>query len=276
MKQQKITFIGAGNMATSLISGLIKEGIDPQNITASDISEQQCQALQTNLGIQATTNNQEAIKSADLVILAVKPQILRTVAEQLKATLAVKKPLVISIAAGICSSDIQRWLGEDIPLVRTMPNTPAMIQAGATALFATAMVTEQQKNKAEALMRTTGLAIWLEKESEMDIVTALSGSGPAYYFLFMECFQKAAEDCGLAADKARLLTLQTALGAAKMAIECADDPAVLRQKVTSPKGTTESAIQSLLDNNIETILSDAIKSAQQRSIELSKELGADK
>jgi len=276
MKQQKMTFIGAGNMATSLISGLIKEGIDPQNITASDISEQQCQALQTNLGIQATTNNQEAIKSADLVILAVKPQILRTVAEQLKASLAIKKPLVISIAAGICSSDIQRWLGEDIPLVRTMPNTPAMIQAGATALFATSMVTEQQKNKAEALMRTTGLTIWLEKESEMDIVTALSGSGPAYYFLFMECFQKAAEDCGLAADKARLLTLQTALGAAKMAIECADDPAVLRRKVTSPKGTTESAIQSLLDNNIETILSDAIKSAQQRSIELSKELGADK
>ncbi len=276
MQQIKIAFIGAGNMATCLIGGLLKEGIPSENIIASDVNEQACATLQARFSIQTTNQNQQAIEKADLVVLAIKPQILQQVCEQLAPTLVSNSPLILSIAAGIRTSDLQYWLGGQIPLIRAMPNTPAMIQAGATALYASQEVSQTQKDQAEALMRTTGLTLWVDDETQMDTVTALSGSGPAYYFLFMEIFQKTAEDLGLDAKTAHLLTLQTALGAAKMALESQDSPAVLRQKVTSPKGTTESAIQSMLDNGIETVLKNALIAAKERSVTLSKELGVAK
>ena len=276
MKNIHISFIGSGNMANCLIAGLINDGIPAKNITASDIDDQKCQILTQHFGINTRTDNVAAIEQADLVVLAVKPQIIETVASHLKPALQHKKPVVVSIAAGIQSQDLQQWLGADIPLIRTMPNTPAMIQAGVTALFAAENVALEQKEIAEALMRTTGVTIWVDDETQMDAITALSGSGPAYYFLFMEIFQKAAENLGLPQKTARLLVLQTALGAAKMALESNHTPAELRQQVTSPKGTTESGINSLLDDHIEKILTTAIHAAKDRSIELSQLLGANK
>ena len=273
MKNRRISFIGSGNMANCLIAGLINDGVPPKNITASDIDSQKCQQLSDYFSIQTTTDNHQAIEQADLIVLAVKPQIIQMVATHLKPALSVNKPLVVSIAAGVNSQALQQWLGSDIPLIRTMPNTPAMIQAGVTALFAAENVSHPQKEMAEALMRTTGVTLWVDNESQMDAITALSGSGPAYYFLFMEIFQKAAEEMGLEKDSARLLVLQTALGAAKMALESNDSPAELRRKVTSPNGTTESAINSMLSNQIEQTLSNAVYAARDRSIEMSKEFG---
>lgn len=273
MKNRRISFIGSGNMANCLIAGLINDAVPPKNITASDIDSQKCQQLSDYFSIQTTTDNHQAIEQADLVVLAVKPQIIQMVAKHLKPALSVNKPLVISIAAGVNSQALQQWLGSDIPLIRTMPNTPAMIQSGVTALFAAENVSHPQKEMAEALMRTTGVTLWVDNESQMDAITALSGSGPAYYFLFMEIFQKAAEEMGLEKDSARLLVLQTALGAAKMALESHDSPAELRRKVTSPNGTTESAINSLLNDQIEQTLSKAVHAARDRAIEMSKEFG---
>jgi len=260
--------IGAGHMGSSLIAGLIKNGHPPQQLWAADTNTENLANLKAHFNIQTAINNDEAVKAADIVVFAVKPQLFAAVATELAASIQARKPLVVSIAAGIREATIQQWLGGNMSIVRTMPNMPAMIGCGATALYANGFVSADQHSMAEAIMRAVGTAVWLTDERLMDAVTALSGSGPAYFFLIMEAMQAAAEDLGLPSDTARLLTLETALGAARMAIESGKSPAELRESVTSPGGTTEKALAVFEKNNIRSIFKDALSAAAERSKEL--------
>jgi pyrroline-5-carboxylate reductase len=265
-----LAFIGAGNMAAALIRGLVTDGYPCGRIIASDPDEAKLEALRGQCAIEATSDNHEATANADVVVLAVKPQVLRKVAEDLAASVQRRHPLVVSIAAGVEIATLQRWLGGSTPVVRTMPNTPAMVQTGATALFASAAVSERQRNHAETLMRAVGLTLWLDSEDQMDAVTALSGSGPAYFLLFMEALAAGATSLGLSAQTAQLLTLQTALGAARMAMESREDPATLRARVTSPGGTTERAVAAFDEGGLATLVARALAAARDRSVELSR------
>ena len=276
MKTNNITFIGGGNMATSLVSGLIADGYEAKRITVSDPESDKLARLAARYGIHTITDNHQAVADADVVVLAVKPQILRVVATDLAPAIQKQKPLIISIAAGVQESALRRWFGEDIALVRTMPNTPAMIQAGATGLHAGKGVSKEQRSLAESILRAVGITCWVDEEALMDVVTAVSGSGPAYFFLVMEAMEEAARDMGLDEDTARLLTLQTALGAARMAMESNDPPGILRSKVTSPGGTTEKALARFEQGNLRGLFRDALAAARDRSEELSKMLGDQK
>lgn len=268
-----LAFIGGGNMARSLIGGLIADGWAPGRIQVADPDAARTTQLAERFPVITTRDNSEAIAGADAVILAVKPQILHEVATQIAPAIREQQPVVISVAAGIRETSLRDWLGDQTAIVRCMPNTPALVQSGATALYANARVSEDQRSLAETVMRAVGLALWVEDESQMDAVTALSGSGPAYFFLFMEALQAAATELGLAADTARLLTLQTAFGAAKMALESREDAATLRQRVTSPGGTTERAIEVFRQEGLETVALRALQAAAERSRELADELG---
>jgi len=205
--------------------------------------------------------------------MAVKPQIMRKVAEDLAPHLRKQSALVISIAAGIREDALNRWLGGNLPIVRAMPNIAALVKSGATALHANTHVSHEQRSLAESVMRAVGLTVWLEDESQMDAVTALSGSGPAYIFLVMEALEQAGRQLGLTPETARLLTLQTSFGAAKMALETSEDTSTLRQRVTSPGGTTEQAVNVLTDGNIQQLFTDALKAAHARAVELAEQLG---
>ncbi len=273
MGTNTITFIGGGNMARSLIGGLITDGYDPSLIRVADPDAKARDWLSEQFGLQTTFDNHDAVQGANVVVMAVKPQALQSVAQDLADTLQKSSSLVITIAAGIRETDLNRWMGGNLAIVRAMPNTPALVQSAATALYANPQVNEQQKDLAESILRAVGLALWLEDESLMDAVTALSGSGPAYFFLVMEALQAAGEQLGLPADSARLLTLQTAFGSAKMALESAEDAAVLRQRVTSPGGTTEQALKILEQGNMKALWLEALKAAQRRSEELADQLG---
>jgi len=270
-----ICFIGAGNMAKSLIGGLIASGYDKEKILASDPSSEQCAALTQSLGIQCYEDNQRAIEQSDIVVLAVKPQILQTVCNNIQHSIQTTPKLIISVAAGIRSYDIERWLGGNVAVVRAMPNTPSLVQTGAAGLFANAQVSAEQKDQAEHVLRAAGLTIWVEQEPQLDIVTALSGSGPAYYFLFMEAMEQAAIKMGLDAKIAHLLTMQTALGSAKMVMESKQNCVTLRENVTSPNGTTEQGVNSFEQANLRQIVKNAMSAAQKRAIEIGNELGGD-
>ena len=273
MENTRITFIGCGNMGHSLVGGLIADGYTSSLLCGADIDTEKCDALSKQFNIETTTNNELAIQSADVVVLAVKPQVIRETLATIHQELCNKHRLLISVAAGIRLPDLLQWSHAEQAIVRTMPNTPALVQTGATALCANQYTNDEQRNIAEAIMRAVGLTIWLDDEALMDAVTALSGSGPAYYFLVMEAMEKAATELGLPIEQARLLTLQTAFGAAKMALESKYDPATLRQHVTSPGGTTEKAIGILLEGNFEQLFRDAMTSAMERSRELAEQLG---
>ncbi len=260
-------------MAQSLIGGLIASGYDKHKIFATDPTEAQRQRVTERFGITCFADNLEAINQSDIVVLAVKPQILESVCLTIEPAVQSKKPLIISVAAGIRSGAIDQWLGASNAIVRTMPNTPALIQTGATGLYANDTVNEEQKSQAEHIMRAAGLTVWVNEESQLDSVTALSGSGPAYYFLFMEAMEQAGQQLGLDEKTAHLLTLQTALGAAKMVLESHQDCQTLRHNVTSPNGTTERAIQSFEADNLREIVSKAMQAAHDRAEELADELG---
>jgi pyrroline-5-carboxylate reductase len=275
MKEKTIAFIGAGNMAGALIRGLLQDCHPAERIIAVDPDRQKLDVFSSESGINCTTDNAAAVSAADIVVLAVKPQIVASVAQDLASAVQKQQPLVISVAAGIRIEHLQHWLGPDCAIVRTMPNTPAMLQAGATGLFASDRVSEEQRSLAESLMRAVGITIWVEHEGLIDAVTALSGSGPAYFFLFMEQMIRSARKLGLGDEEATLLTLQTALGAARMALESDDSPATLRAKVTSPGGTTEQAIRVFEQEGLERIVKQAMTAARDRSIELSSQLPLD-
>ena len=268
-----ITFIGAGNMGASLLGGLIQNGHPTQRLIAADPSADKLNALATQFGIETTTDNLKAIEAADVVILAIKPQVMASVVTPLAARLRERQPLIISVAAGLRVSSFEQWIGGACPIVRAMPNTPALIGHGATGLFANAHVSAEQHDLAETILRSVGVAVWLQEESLIDAVTALSGSGPAYFFYVMEALQVAGEKIGLPADTAKLLTLQTALGAAAMALESNDDLALLRQRVTSPGGTTEQGVAVLEAHHLKTIFEKTVEAAKNRSLSLAKELG---
>ncbi len=273
MADSTLTFIGGGNMAGSLIGGLIADGWSPGRIQVADPDPARISQLTERFSVITTRDNSEAIASADAVVLAVKPQILHEVAVQIAPAIRQYQPVVISIAAGIRETALRDWLGEGTAIVRCMPNTPAVVQSGATALYANARVSEEQRSLAESVLRAVGLALWVDDEAQMDAVTALSGSGPAYFFLFMEALQAAGTELGLPADTARLLTLQTAFGAAKMALESREDAASLRRQVTSPGGTTERAIEVFTQEALPAMILKALQAAAGRSRELADEFG---
>ena len=264
-----ITFIGAGNMSRSLISGLIQDNTDLE-IRIADPNESQLKDIVKNWNtIKTFRDNSKAIAGTDIIVLAVKPQIMQLVCEALQADLKSHKPLIISVAAGVSIANLNLWLGgQPMPIVRCMPNTPALVQAGMTGLYANQEVSHLQHDLAESILRSVGSTLWLSDEDKIDAVTAVSGSGPAYYFLVMEAMQDAAQKLGLTADESRLLVLQTAFGAAKLALESKDDAGTLRQRVTSKGGTTEAALKSLIDGGLPALFEDALKAAENRSIEL--------
>ena len=263
-------------MATSLIGGLLSSPEPSANIIVAEPGEEQRVKLAKDFGIQTTANNTDTLK-ADIVVLAIKPQLLQIVCRQLTETLkqSNQQPLFISIAAGVRSEDIDRWLGGNQAIVRCMPNTPSLLQLGATGLYANAKVGSSQKKLAENILQAVGITLWVSKEEELDAVTAVSGSGPAYFFLMMEAMQQAGIKLGLEPHTAEKLVLQTALGAATMADNSDIDAATLRARVTSKGGTTEQAIKSFQQAGFEQIVQDALKAASDRSQTLANELGKD-
>jgi len=275
MKTKKIGFIGGGNMASSLISGLIASGHPSRQIWVADIDTEKLHALADKTGINISRSNEQLVEVSDVVVLAVKPQALRAVALGIAPLLQRKQPLLVSIAAGITQKSLARWLGDGVAVVRCMPNTPALVLTGATALHGNANVSSEQRDLAENIMRAVGLALWVGRESDLDAVTAVSGSGPAYFFLLMEAMEKNALDFGLDQQTARLLVQQTALGAAKIALESSESPEQLRNRVTSPGGTTQRAIETFLEGGFYDLVTKALHAARKRSIEMSKELEQD-
>lgn len=259
-------------MASSLISGLIASGHAPEQIWVSDINPDTLTALKQDLNVNTSANNDDVINAVDVVVLAVKPQTLNAVAQSIAALVQQKKSLVVSIAAGINQNSLSSWLGADTAIVRCMPNTPALVLTGATALHANDKVTDEQCDLAENILRAVGIALWVDDEAELDAVTAVSGSGPAYYFLLMEAMEKAALELGLSQETARLLVQQTALGAAKIALESAESPEQLRKRVTSPGGTTQQAIETFEQGGFTELVSKALHAARDRSIEMSKQM----
>lgn len=276
MENIRITFIGCGNMGRSLIGGLINDGYPANCISGVDINDAQRSQTHNQYGIEVLDNTAHTVPGAHVVVLAVKPQAMKDTVVPLRDIFAKEKPLLISIAAGIRLDDLARWAGDGLAIVRAMPNTPALVGTGAAALCANTNVNDTQHDIAETIMRSTGIVTWVDDEILIDAVTALSGSGPAYYFYIMEIMEKAGVELGLTKDQARLLTIQTALGAAKMAMESEHDPEELRKQVTSPGGTTEQALEVMQAGGLDELFSKAIHAAFQRSQELAKILGGDK
>ncbi len=270
---QEICFIGAGNMAASLIGGLIANQHDPAQITACDINTEQLQRLHELFRIKTTTDAPACAGAADVVMLAVKPQVMHEVCATLSGLPSNPRQLFISIAAGVPMDAINNWLGGARAIVRCMPNTPALLQLGATGLAANAQVNSTQRASAEHIMQAVGISLWVDAESDLDAVTAISGSGPAYFFYFIELLEAAGVKLGLPQQTAARLARQTALGAATMAHE--DDVVKLRKQVTSRKGTTEQAILSFQRDRLDQLVTNATAAAHRRALELADELTKD-
>ena len=270
---QTICFIGAGNMASSLIGGLLANGHPPQSITACDIDADQLHRLAERFGVETSQDNLAAANDADVVVLAVKPQLMREVCTTLAALPARTSQLFVSIAAGVPMAAIDRWLGGDRAIVRSMPNTPALLQLGATGVAANTQTGPEQRDSAERIMQAVGIVVWVEQEADLDSVTAVSGSGPAYFFYFIELLEQAGVELGLPRETAAKLARQTALGAASMAND--GDVVELRQQVTSKKGTTEQAILSFQADGLEQVVMRAAAAARDRAQELAEQLTAE-
>lgn len=264
-----IAFIGGGNMARSLIAGLLAQGFDAGAMHVAEPVETLRKALAEDFGVHVHDAAAQAVDGAGVWLLAVKPQVLRGVCESLAGAAREQRPLVVSIAAGITASQLQRWLGQDVAVIRSMPNTPALLGAGVTGLYATPQVDGDGRKHAEQLLASAGKTVWIEQEAQMDAVTAVSGSGPAYVFLLAEAMEAAARAQGLPDDAARTLVLQTVLGAARMLTESDAEPAELRRRVTSPNGTTQAAIETFQDGGFEALVAKAIDAATERGRQLS-------
>lgn len=260
-----IAFIGAGNMARAMIAGLLQNGFNPDHIWASSPTIQKSEHCHT------TQRNTEAAENADVIVFAVKPWMMQTVCEEIKSIITKKNPLLISLVTGTKTQSILHWIhNESVSLIRTMPNIASAVSAGVTGLFANAVATAAQKEFAESLFRSVGATLWLNDESQLDIITAVSGSGPAYLFYIFEAMQKAAESLGLASDQAKLLVAQTATGAAKMVMERDESFEQLRRLVTAEKGTTAAATAVFDQHHTQTVVKDAIEAAYHRAKELSQ------
>ncbi len=273
MTSDTIAFIGGGNMATSLVGGLVANGHPREAIWVTDVDAGRLEQLQDKFRVNTTGDNHLAVRRADTVVLAVKPQVISTVLSDIAQSAKETAPLMVSIAAGVRERDILQGLGYDAAVVRTMPNTPALLGCGATALFANAFVSAEQRSRAENILQAVGITAWVEDESLLDAVTAVSGSGPAYYFFLMEMMERIGVELGLSPETARALVLQTALGAARMANETGESAESLRRKVTSPGGTTEAALKRLSAGDFEAALRQALEAARDRAVALGEELG---
>ena len=265
---RKIAFLGGGNMATSLVGGLVESGHPPAAVVVSEPVAEKRRDLAERFAVGVTADNREAAAASDVVVLAVKPQDMAEVVTGAAGAMRERGPLVVSIAAGTRIGRILEWLGYAAPVVRTMPNTPALLGCGATALFANEAVTDEQRGAAETILESAGIALWVDDEGLLDAVTAVSGSGPAYYFLLMEHMIRTGERLGLTASQARALTLQTALGAARMALESGRTPEELRVGVTSPGGTTARALDLFGEGGFGELVERALTGARDRSREL--------
>jgi pyrroline-5-carboxylate reductase len=275
MKESPISFIGGGNMGRSLVGGLLADGFPAGRLQVAEPDPERRAALAREFGITVTADNAAAAAAAEIVVLAVKPQALPGVARELARPLAGRGALAISVAAGVRSADLARWLGEGVAVIRAMPNTPALLGCGATVLYAGPGARNEQREQAESILRSVGSVSWVEDEALMDTVTALSGSGPAYFFLLAEAMADAAAALGMAPELARLLAIETALGAARMAIESDEDIAALREHVTSPGGTTEAALRALEAGGFRALVADAIGKAEARSRALAERFGSE-
>ncbi len=272
MKTPKISFIGAGNMARSIIAGLVGKGYKPEHISASAPRETALRALADDFGVRTTTDNAAAAAEAEVVVLAVKPQVLKQVCLPL-ATALPPDCLIISVAAGIPCSSLLQWLGAERHLVRAMPNTPAVVQAGASGLYAAPAVTPEEKALAEQILGAVGTVAWVAEERLIDAVTAVSGSGPAYFFLLLEAMVEAAVAQGLDRQTASQLAVQTAAGAARLAQTSTVDLAELRRRVTSPGGTTERAIATFEQHQLRQTVELAMQACSNRARQMADELG---
>ncbi len=273
MDRPNIAFIGAGNMASSIIGGLLESGHPAASISAADPFPGSLEKLSKMAPIRVTADNAEAVAGADVVILAVKPQVMAEASDSIAPTVQANGALTISIAAGITIASLQGRLGDDAAIVRCMPNTPALLGLGASALYGNAGVSAIQRGYAEDILSAVGVCTWVDSEAALDAITALSGSGPAYFFLFMEAMIDAGCELGLDRDTATLMTQQTALGAATMALESDVDLVELRRRVTSPAGTTERAVQSFEDSGLRDIVGKAMAAAEARAVEMAQEMG---
>ncbi|PNP45398.1 hypothetical protein THARTR1_10949 [Trichoderma harzianum] len=276
LQNSKLAFIGGGNMASAIIGGLANQGIDKQNIIVSepwDVNRDKIAAT----GVRTTTSNVEAGQDADLIIIAVKPQVTKTVCQELGASWAHRAtlPIVVSIAAGITLDSLREWTktseGKTAPIVRVMPNTPALVGEGASGLYASEDVKENEKQLVDALLGSVSKATeWVDKEDLLDVVTGLSGSGPAYFFAMVEHLIASATALGLPKEQATRLAKQTCLGAGQMLVTSSDEPAQLRKNVTSPNGTTYAALQTFEALKFDEIVDKAVKAATSRAAELGK------
>jgi pyrroline-5-carboxylate reductase len=271
-----IAFIGGGNMARSLIGGLLARGWHAEQIAVADPLPAQLDALRVQFAVRVTDDNAVATRDADIVVLAVKPQEMRRAADGIRASIAAaQRPLLISVAAGIRASDIQRWL-PGIPVVRAMPNRPALQGCGMTGLYATEDVSIERRTLAEQILGAVGATLWLENEQHMDIVTAVSASGPAYFFLLIEMLEHAGIAQGLPAAVSRKLAIETAYGSGAMAHAASEPPAVLREQVTSKGGTTAAALRVLEERRVREAFDAAVAAATRRAAELADEFGPGK
>jgi pyrroline-5-carboxylate reductase len=268
-----IAFIGGGNMARSLIGGLLTRSWRARQIAVADPLPAQLEALRAQYAVRVTNDNAAAASDADIVVLAVKPQAMRQAAEAIQSTIASKRPLLISIAAGIRASDIQRWL-PGIAVVRAMPNRPALQGCGMTALYATEDVSTERRTLAEQILGAVGATLWVEREQHLDIVTAVSGSGPAYFFLLIEMLEQAGIAQGLSPEVSRKLAIETAYGSGAMAHAASEPPAVLREQVTSKGGTTAAALRVLEERHVREAFDAAVAAATRRAAELADEFGS--
>ncbi len=272
MIDHKIAFIGGGNMAKAIAGGLLRGGMHATNISISEPKSEQCDLLRKELyGVYVTTENQKVTKEAEIVLFAVKPQILKSVCEELKESIQKTRPLIISIAAGPNINDIDQWLGKNMSIVRVMPNQPAMIDQGISAMFANNLTKPQHRVLAEQIMSAVGKAIWLNDENHMDAVTAVSGTGPAYFYLLIEIMIEAAINNGIDPEVARTLAVETARGASALSAATEEEMKTMIEKVSSPGGTTMAALEYLESKDAKKIFSKAIDMAKKRASELAKE-----
>jgi len=273
MSHIELTVLGAGNMGKALIGGLLRHGMRPEQIMVGESQEAARASLSRDLGLTATADNASAVRNADLVVLAVKPQDARSVLAPLADHLQQRRTIVLSVAAGIRIQALQSWCGTGVPVIRAMPNRPALVGAGVTGLFAAAAVDATGRDMAARVMRSVGEVVWVAAEDALDVVTALSGSGPAYFFLLAEAMTRAGVNLGLPVETARRLAIATFHGAGLLAQGSDGDLARLRAEVTSKGGTTEAALSTLREAGFEELIARAVDAAAHRSRELAEQLG---
>lgn len=271
-KSPTISFIGAGNMASAIIGGMLDSGFKASNIWASAPDDSHLQSIRKRFGISVTTDNRYCAQQADMIVLAVKPQAMADVCHDIAPIAQNTRPLMVSIAAGLGADTLDEWLGGGLPIVRVMPNTPSLVGKGAAGLFANTSVSSAQKEMVQSVFEGIGIAVWVEDEALLHGVTALSGSGPAYFFLMLEALEASATKAGVDAETARKLAIQTMAGAAEMAARSDHDPAQLKKNVMSPGGVTEQAINTFEEGGMRELVAKAYNAAYSRSEEMAKEL----